>query len=247
MADGCSTSHAEGHVNLSCSRQVGSRFVSSHRSLCAHVSGLENDNQVRFHAQGLSETGAYKSKGAEQAAAQGNSRTLFAVVRDLAPRRDPRPVQLRGSQGELLSPARELQLLQDFCCDLFDFPATQNAPAPQPASITLDADEILRSLLSLKVRRANPKHLAPAALWHCLAAQIAPILTHIANACFSTGCLPAEWVSAWLLWLAKPSKSTDRPGNLRPIALQDTGGRAIAKTLQMRMSEPVRAFLRPVP
>ena len=129
------------------------RFVSMHRDF---------RRQGRISRKELWLT---KLKEAEQAAAQGNSRTLFAVVRDLAPRRDPRPVQLRGSQGELLSPAKELQLLKDFCCDLFDFPATQNAPAPKPASITLDADEVLRSLLSLKVRRANPKHLAPAALW----------------------------------------------------------------------------------
>ena len=211
MADGFSTGHAEGHVGFSCSCQAGGRFVSSHRCLCAHIfqawKMITRFTSMRrdFRRQGRmsrKELWLTKLKEAEQAAAQRNSRTLFAVVRDLAPRRDPRPVQLRGSQGELLSPAKELQLLQDFCCDLFDFAATQNAPAPQPAAITLDANEVLRSLLSLKVRRANPKHLAPAALWHCLAPQIAPILTHIANACFSTGRLPVEWVSAWLLWLA---------------------------------------------
>ena len=188
-----------------------------------------------------------KLKEAEQAAAQGNSRTLFAVVRDLAPRRDPRPVQLRGSQGELLSPAKELQLLQDFCCDLFDFPATQNAPAPQPASITLDADEVLRSFFELEGPACESEAPCPGGLVALSGTPDSTILTHIANACFSTGRLPVEWVSAWLLWLAKPSKTTDRPGNLRPIALQDTGGKAVAKTLQMRMSEPVRAFLRPVP
>ena len=89
------------------------KFTSMHRHKLFRKQG-------RVHRKELWMT---KLREAEQAAAHANTRALFAVARSLAPRRDPRPVQLRGSEGQLLSPEKELRLLKDFCCDLFDFAA----------------------------------------------------------------------------------------------------------------------------
>ena len=152
----------------------------------------------------------------------------------LHPKQPRRRIQLRDANHALLTNAQELQALKAFCVDLFQPqqpPILAHNPAP-PCQLTVE--EIYGSLTQLKAGKAVPRHLAPAVAWKGAADIMAPMLAHCFNLSAASGRYHNTWTDSWVAWLAKPHKTPDRPAHLRPIALQDAGGKSIAKALQVQ-------------
>ena len=76
---------------------------------------------------------------------------------------------------------------------------------------------------------------------------MAPMLAHRFNLSAAAGHYPNTWTDSWIAWLTKPHKTPDRPANLRPIALQDAGGKSIAKALQGKAAPWVANALATLP
>ena len=184
---------------------------------------------------------------AQQAANCHDSRTLYSIIRQLAPKQPRRRIQLRSQDHTLLTNAQELQALKAFCVDLFQPqqpPVLAHNPAP-PCQLTVE--EVYDSLTQLRAGKAVPRHLAPAIAWKGAADVMAPMLTHCFNHSAAAGHYPNTWTDSWIAWLAKPHKTPDRPAHLRPIALQDAGGKSIAKTLQVKAAPWVANALATLP
>ena len=104
----------------------------------------------------------------------------------------------------------------------------------------------MEALRALQPSKSAPRHLAPNAAWKGLAELLAPKLRGWYEERGSLA-FPRLWTDAWIVWLAKPNKPPDKPSNLRPIALQDGGGKAVAKAIQKAISPWIHQALLPHP
>ena len=186
-------------------------------------------------------------KLAEEAARKGDQKGLYAVVRRLAPKQERRRVQLRGDDNNVLTNEKELAALSTFCQELF-LSAASNVPIPyEDPMIRLEENELRGTLQLLKPAKAAPRHLAPAVVWKHLSHLLAGPLLQAYQRNLDNGLIPTIWTGAWIVWLPKPSKPPCSPGNLRPIALQDCGGKFIAKALQIRAAPWVQSAIQHQP
>ena len=181
---------------------------------------------------------------AYQAAQQGDQRTLYQVIRRLAPKTLRQRVQLHAEDGSLLSDAQELQIFHQHCQDLFQSSAPAVAAPALQEPYQLGVSTLNSAILALKPHKATPSHTAPTVVWQlcsyrlaeCLAGMVATYWKHHPQ-------VPHLWSDAWIIWLRKPGKVPLCPADLRPIALQDTGGKAIAKVLQQHLRPVVQRWL----
>ena len=143
----------------------------------------------------------------------------FKTVNHLTPKSYSQKPHLRGPQGQMLSPAEELQLLESYMKDLY-----QAQPAPLPSfTVTqplVTANDIALELRHLEGRKAVPNHIAPSFIWKELALPIGTLLEGWCQQWWMVGHLPEEWRSGWIVFLTKPNKVPSQPSALRPIALQ---------------------------
>ena len=173
---------------------------------------------------------------AEQAAKRGDQHALYKIIRKLAPKQSYKRVQLRGSLGQLLDPAAELQSFREYCSQLFK--ADEPAVALQRMCNTyhITAAELQDAILSLRAHKAVPAGCARTLMWHACADILAPILQSICCRMWTgVPTYPDLWSHAWISWLEKARKRVLGPETLRPIALQETGGKAVGKVLQRHL------------
>ena len=158
---------------------------------------------------------------AEQAAKNGDSRTLFSTLRLVCPTRSVQRVRLRNSEGWLISAAEECKMLTDYASKLFSGPGIWEAPL-QPIPEWKLADECwLNALHEIKAEKAVPAGQPPIKTWKEHPAQVAKMLGSIArrSLCGQNPCIPQDRACVQIAWLPKPGKSPSIPKNLRSIGL----------------------------
>ena len=175
---------------------------------------------------------------AESAAKRGDQRTLHMIVKRLAPRSHKTVSRLQDPQGRLLGAAAEMQAIMQHGQSTF-------ASLPDIASLLLPSrplqvapHKLQQELRALKLRKAVPQHIAPAAVWrqcsHCLGACLAQALTqHFSPPAQQP--LQADWRDCYIRWLPKPNKKPVSVDALRPIGLQCPSTKALAGTLKQQL------------
>ena len=175
---------------------------------------------------------------AETAAQKGDQRTLHMIVRRLAPRSHKAVSRLQDPHGRLLGAPAEMQAIMQYGQSTFaSLPDITSLLQPsQPLHIT--PEKLQQELSALKLRKAVPQHIAPAAVWrqcsHCLGDCLAQALTQH----FSLPAqrpLQADWRDCYIRWLPKPNKKPVSVDALRPIGLQCPSTKALACTLKQRL------------
>ena len=117
-------------------------------------------------------------------------------------------------------------------------PSGRTQPITVPGHTTaFTEDEISSELRQVRCGISVPPECAPSACWRAVADIAAPALTHIANAnlCGSPITVPNLWADCWLSLIPKPHKSTRRPGDLRPLGIQEISGKALASVIKDRL------------
>ena len=100
------------------------------------------------------------------------------------------------------------------------------------------------------MRKAVPKHVAPAAAWRLCAKSVANAIATSANRSWVAGSparMPQPWRDTHLDWLAKPNKDLDRPNGYRPIGLSHPLAKIINRILRDRLCEYVDPKLEGLP
>ena len=173
---------------------------------------------------------------AESAAKKGDQRTLHMIVKRLAPRSHKAVSRLQDPQGRLLGATAEMQAIMQHGQSTFaSLPDITSLLQPsQPLYIAPHKLE----LRALKLRKAVPQHIAPAAVWrqcsHCLGACLAQALTqHFSPPAQRP--LQADWRDCYIRWLPKPNKKPVSVDALRPIGLQCPSTKALAGTLKQQL------------
>ena len=127
---------------------------------------------------------------------------------------------MKDEEGRLLTQKQEHDSLVSYSKDLFvpEFPQPSRSDDTLPLVFTLQ--EVHGQLRIMKVGKAVPPGVAPAAAWKVAASEIAPYLQKAMEQHALKGViLPPRWTDAWIVWLPKPGKVPSQPSALRPIGL----------------------------
>ena len=158
---------------------------------------------------------------AEQHARTHNSRGLYQIIKRLAPKQVRKRMQLRGQDGQMLTP----DLTQHF---------SQRFKATQPADVAmatrtwegrgdfpLDATMLCHYIQQVPRRKAVPQGHPPSASWRLCADLISPWLCDVLHEQWSTPALhiPRAWTDVDLALVPKPDRSGRDPQDHRPIGL----------------------------
>ena len=183
---------------------------------------------------------------AEQASRKGDLRLLYKTIRTLAPKSQRNRVQIHDEAGRVLGPVAEMHALVGHFTKLFAL-AGRSMPVTLPGSTEpITTEEIAAKLRQVRCGISVPP---PSACWKAVSDLAAPTLSRIANDhfCGSVTSVPSLWADCWLSLLPKPHKSTRRPGDLRPLGIQEISGKALASVIKDRLHAEVGHIIRQYP
>ena len=137
-----------------------------------------------------------------KAADNGDQRTVYQVVRRLAPWQPRRRVMIKDPQGRLLTLQQEHEALVSYSEDLFAPDTDQPDRTEQGLQLVFTVQEIESQLKSIKIGKAVPPNVAPASVWRLAATQVAELLKLAFEHSHQPGItLPIQWTDAWIVWL----------------------------------------------
>ena len=177
----------------------------------------------------------------QRAASRGDTRSLFAGVRAVAPKKAKTKVQLRDDKGQLQSANEQIEQLETYYRKLYaaDKDSAVAGPARAPVTLSIDPAQLTSALSKLSPYKATPPGKATNSLWRLTADLTAPILSALASQWRQ---IPADWRDAWLVLVPKVPRPVS-PRNLRPIGLTEPSGRAYARLLQQQLREYATTYL----
>ena len=153
---------------------------------------------------------------------------LHAIVRKLSPKVVLPKINLRGSQGELLSPVEAFAHLKHYVCTAWAGPQLQSPTGLAPG-VPFSEDELTRAFARLNIMKSTAPGTCPngclKAIPHETTAQLYPLLQRWWS--HNPPFIPQQWKDGSLFLLPKPGKPPDTAANLRPLALQDPLGTTI--------------------
>ncbi|CAE7315624.1 unnamed protein product, partial [Symbiodinium necroappetens] len=130
---------------------------------------------------------------AESAAAQGDQRSLYLIVRRLSPRKRQIAGRLRSEDGKLLTREEELQAIVKYGNATFAALFDDHPILPLAEDLPIAATSIAAELAHLGIAKAVPKHIAPAATWKLCASALGgeTLTAHFRQGTYAT--LDADW------------------------------------------------------
>ena len=177
----------------------------------------------------------------QAAASRGDTRSLFAGVRAVAPKKTKTKVQLRDEHGQLQSAGDQIKQLEKHYRHLYaaDKDPVVAGEARAPVTLRIDPGQMTRALSQLSPHKATPPGQATNSLWRLTADLTAPVLCEMASQWRQ---IPADWRDAWLVLVPKIPRPVS-PRNLRPIGLTEPSGRAYARLLQQKLRDYATTYL----
>ncbi|CAE7560197.1 pol [Symbiodinium sp. CCMP2592] len=153
-----------------------------------------------------------------------------------APKQARRRAQLRDVSGKLMTPAEEAQVLLTFWQSV-NGGTRPSGDEPNSYTFHITCGELRDALRRLQGNKAAPKHCAPHVFWSMASEHIATFMSEQVFHDWQQGGarVPQDWASAWLVFLGKVGKIGDSPAHLRPIALLEPMGKAVAGILKDRL------------
>ena len=185
-----------------------------------------------------------------QADRKGDQRKLWECAKRLAPWKPKNRTSLRGCAGEILAPQQQLSELIAYSQQKFCRGEPYNSQHCLDEDFWVDPVQLEQYLGRLPMRKAVPKHVAPAAAWRLCAKSVAGAIAKSANRSWVAGSsarMPQPWRDTHLVWLAKPNKDLDRPNGYRPIGLSHPLAKIINRILRDRLCEYVDPKLEGLP
>ena len=163
------------------------------------------------------------------AANQHNTHKLFDIINRHAPRIPRRRMQLRNSQGSLMTVSEERSMLVAFVRSTWTGDPIPTSACTTPPGVPFTISELCEALRMIPTGKAVAQPCAPGLIWNSLSEAIAPALYGLLTKWWGT-CnpwIPRMWRSGWLQLIPKPNKPPTKPSNLRPLAIQCPLGKAV--------------------
>ncbi|OLQ04150.1 hypothetical protein AK812_SmicGene12812 [Symbiodinium microadriaticum] len=203
----------------------------------AHLPSAWQQPETALRLQDVWEHRAEHLRLAKQALARHDTHTFFAVIQQLAPKQARGRVQLKGEHGEMLTAEAEIDTLHAYWDSIFNDGA-QAHDSCLAAGIQVTAQEVLEVVAKLPMRKAAMPGRAPCAAWKLAAEDVAPHLHAYVQQAWVPGpvSVPLYLTEAWLHFMSKPGRTLRTPGDLRPLALQTGGGKALSRLLKNQLT-----------
>ncbi|CAE7237188.1 pol [Symbiodinium sp. CCMP2592] len=207
------------------------QFQRMHRQVQKHSRRLRRQRFERL----LAEAQAHERSGCSSA--------IFDLLRRHAPKQARRRAQLRDASGKLMTPAEEAQALLTFWQSV-NGGTRHSGGEPTNYTFHITCEELRDALQRLQGNKAAPKHCAPHVFWNMASEHIAKFMSEQAFQDWQQGGarVHQDWASAWLVFLGKAGKIGDSPAHLRPIALLEPMGKAVAGILKDRLMPYVQPW-----
>ena len=188
-------------------------------------------------------------KDAAKAATAHDQAGLYKIVNRLGPKQRRARLQLRDVQGGILTKDQELRELHGHFTEVYRARPGDAVRTRAVVMPTFDVAQVERSLRLIPAGKATPSHCVPSVVWKTCYRELAPYLQDNLCKLWSTDIVqvPRLWRDAWFALLPKPSRVCKRPGDLRPIALQCSLGKASIKLLCEEVRPYVVSFLQHTP
>ena len=184
---------------------------------------------------------------AEIAASKHDIGAVYRVINKLAPRKQREKVRIRGTAGELLSPAAEFAEIYEYFRTAFSLKGP-DAPALLCDPISHNATVLENVILQLKSGKAVPPTSLPAEVRKQCSSELAVFLANQLNSrATSSQLFPQEITDCTLSLLPKPNKPGKRPADLRPLGLQDPSAKIVATVVRDQLQAHTLQYLRDRP
>ncbi|CAE7721805.1 unnamed protein product [Symbiodinium sp. CCMP2592] len=177
-----------------------------------------------------------------------NARGLYSIVRKLAPKQRYRPLQVKTEKGICLSGREEVAELKNFFDGVFcGTPEVSVSPWNKP--YCPDVEAIATALRKLPAHKAVPQCCAPSLVWKACATALAPYIhaTFEDMSEMHTPMVPNRWKDGWMVLAPKAGKPLCRACDVRPLALQDPGGKAAIRTVKDAIQPYVDEYMKFIP
>ena len=187
---------------------------------------------------------------AESAAARGDQRTLYSVVRRLTPKTQLKASRMKDCRGRLLSSEEQLTAIIQYGDATFAAQTEQAPTAVIRDGLQWTAKDITLEVRSLGIGKAVPKHVAPTPVWRLCADAIAPVLNQAFTSHFASGQpgnLDGDWRDTHVVWLPKSSKPPCDVKSMRPIGLQCPTSKILAGLLRAQLLQNLLPLLQYLP
>ena len=229
--------------------QQGRQVIESqwyHRSCLRHLSGvcLRHCFQAWFHAIRYTQLRRQHRKMAHKfralrfeetiqqaatAASRYDMHTMFKVINKQSPKTPLKKMQLRSSEGLILSPVEEHAQIVRFVHDNWG-----GAPLAPPTEacipgVPFSVSDLQAALRHIPATKAVAPTCAPGMIWSsfsdCMAQQLHDLLSFWWGS--SPPFIPQTWKDGHLVLIPKPNKAPVRPQNLRPLCMMCPIGKAV--------------------
>ncbi|CAE7194524.1 Pol [Symbiodinium sp. CCMP2592] len=187
---------------------------------------------------------------AEQAAANGDQRGLYSVIRRLKSKGRQRASRTKNPDQTPMLPEQEMQAVLQYSRSTFACMQDACEPAALLEGLALSNEEYAAQLKSLGLRKAVPQHVAPTAIWRLCATDISRVLGPALRQHFDVGRQPVldeDWTAAYISWLPKPGKRPEQVGDMRPIGLMCPSSKALAGSIRQKLVGTLHELLRWLP
>ena len=168
----------------------------------------------------------------------------YSTLKQLRPWQPPARAQLKNLQGNLMSPAEEVEELKSFASSTFGaHPPSEDRRTPLPR---LEPELLAKHIRSIKPHKAVPQGSAPAAAWKLCADAVSPSFSQYLTSVESE-VLPPGLLDADLCLIPKPGKPADKPQNLRPLGILRPDAKGLAGAARELLSPGLQECMRDVP
>ena len=188
-------------------------------------------------------------KEAEQYAKAQNLHKLYKIIRQLAPKQPFKKVQIYDKDGQMLSTTQEADAICTHFSAIFRGGQTVE-PWPCPEGVALFSyEDLLSTMLCIPMNKATPPHMAPGVTWKAAASGLAGVVhRHLGNLWRGPQIQVLQsWRDGWLALMGKPGKPCRRPGDFRPLCLQDPLGKALLRLIASRVRPFIQEYASPFP
>ena len=184
-------------------------------------------------------------EAANAAERANNPFRMYQAIRTLAPKQVYQKVNIRSNNGDLLQPAQAADELQEWFSALYY--ADKAPTSPHEFCWPFSDFDFQKGLQNIPLAKALDPQYAPAPFWRWAAEPISEKLAEFFNTCSKDGNLPSSWSSGHICFLPKSRSRTQRPQDLRPIALLEPCGKVLMGCLSDQIHEQLWPTLRGLP
>ena len=157
---------------------------------------------------------------------------VHQILKRYAPKVRHKRLQLRTSQGDILTPQEEMLQIVGHFKQVYKQPNLAPPGRPAGPAVVFDPQDVLQAFNKLP-NKALPSHFLPAPLWRASAYLAAQVFQQTLMAAYDRDelFLPKTWHEIQVALIPKPSKPATSADSLRPISLLSPMAKVLAKLI----------------